>query len=114
MPIYEYKCSNCENKLETMQKISDEPLKVCPKCGAEKLEKQWSLSGFQFKGSGWYVSDYTNRNIEPASETKSETKTESKSESGDAKSATSTESVKSSAPESTSKSESASNTTKSE
>jgi predicted nucleic acid-binding Zn ribbon protein len=43
-----------------MQKISDEPLTVCETCGG-KLEKQWSLSGFQFKGAGWYVTDYSSK-----------------------------------------------------
>jgi len=80
MPIYEYKCQECGNHLEAMQKISDEPLKECPKCGGN-LEKQWSRSGFQFKGTGWYVTDYagkaaTEKGSESKSETKSETKTD--------------------------------------
>lgn len=66
MPIYEYKCTNCGNQLEVMQKISDAPLRECPQCHQNNLEKQWSLSGFQFKGSGWYISDYTNRGTETA------------------------------------------------
>jgi putative FmdB family regulatory protein len=57
MPIYEYKCQECGHDVEIMQKVSDEPLKECEKCGG-KLEKQWSLSGFQLKGSGWYKTDY--------------------------------------------------------
>lgn len=61
MPIYEYKCSECESHFEKMQKVSDEPLRECEKCGG-KLEKQWSLSGFQFKGEGWYVTDYAKKN----------------------------------------------------
>lgn len=60
MPIYEYKCLDCETHVEKMQKISDEPLKVCEKCGG-RLEKQLSLSGFQFKGAGWYVTDYADK-----------------------------------------------------
>jgi hypothetical protein len=44
-----------------MQKISEDPLKECEKCGGT-LEKQWSLSGFQFKGAGWYVTDYAGKN----------------------------------------------------
>ena len=76
VPIYEYKCANCGNKLEAMQKISDEPLKICPRCHEAKLEKQISLSGFQFKGTGWYVSDYTARGAEAKNESKSESKTE--------------------------------------
>ena len=60
MPIYEYKCLDCSAHTEKMQKLSEEPLTVCEKCGG-KLEKQWSLSGFQFKGNGWYVTDYSNK-----------------------------------------------------
>lgn len=75
MPIYEYKCQNCGNHLEAMQKISDEPLKECPKCGG-RLEKQWSRTGFQFKGTGWYVTDYAGKGAESKSETKSESKAE--------------------------------------
>lgn len=57
MPIYEYKCLECDSHFEKIQKSSDEPLKVCEKCNG-KVEKQISLSGFQFKGEGWYVTDY--------------------------------------------------------
>ncbi|MBS1793806.1 MAG: zinc ribbon domain-containing protein [Acidobacteria bacterium] len=60
MPIYEYKCLDCGTHLEKMQKVSDEPLKICESCGGP-LEKQWSRSGFQFKGEGWYVTDYANK-----------------------------------------------------
>lgn len=60
MPIYEYKCLECGAHLEKMQKVSDAALTVCEKCGG-KLEKQWSLSGFQFKGEGWYVTDYADK-----------------------------------------------------
>ena len=57
MPIYEYKCKDCDNHFEVMQKVSDVPPEKCEKCGGA-LEKQWSLSGFQFKGGGWYKTDY--------------------------------------------------------
>lgn len=60
MPIYEYKCLSCDSHFEKMQKTTDEPFKTCEKCGGE-LEKQWSLSGFQFKGAGWYVTDYASK-----------------------------------------------------
>lgn len=60
MPIYEYKCTECGTHLEKMQKVSDAPLTVCENCGG-KLEKQWSRSGFQFKGDGWYVTDYAGK-----------------------------------------------------
>jgi putative FmdB family regulatory protein len=103
MPIYEYRCKGCESYFEKMQKIADAPLTVCEKCGGE-LEKQWSLSGFQFKGDGWYVTDYSNKG-------KAESKTETKSET---KSSASKDSEKSSAAESTAAPQSASNTTKSD
>lgn len=67
MPIYEYKCLDCGSHVEKMQKISEETLTVCEKCGG-KLEKQWSLSGFQFKGAGWYVTDYTDKTKEKGAE----------------------------------------------
>jgi putative FmdB family regulatory protein len=57
MPIYEYKCQQCDAHYEVRQSVSDAPLTTCEKCHG-KLEKQWSLSGFQFKGAGWYVTDY--------------------------------------------------------
>lgn len=57
MPIYEYKCQQCGAHVEKRQSVSDEPLTTCEKCHGP-LEKQWSLSGFQFKGAGWYVTDY--------------------------------------------------------
>jgi putative FmdB family regulatory protein len=57
MPIYEYSCQKCGARLEVMQKITDKPLKRCKNCGG-KLEKEWSATSFQFKGSGWYVTDY--------------------------------------------------------
>src|SRR5258708_19062500 len=85
MPIYEYKCQQCGTNFEKRQSVSDEPLTTCEKCHG-KLEKQWSLSGFQFKGAGWYVTDYSGKNAdkssgsaEKTSSTESTTKTESAS-----------------------------------
>lgn len=60
MPIYEYKCKDCGTNFEKRQKVSDEPLKVCEDCGGA-VEKQWSRTGFQFKGEGWYVTDYADK-----------------------------------------------------
>ena len=57
MPIYEYKCEACGKKFEVLQKFSDEPLLVHPECGG-KVDKLISTSALQFKGSGWYVTDY--------------------------------------------------------
>lgn len=76
MPIYEYRCADCGAHLEKMQKISDEPLKVCENCGG-RLEKQISRSGFQFKGSGWYVTDYSNKGKSGGETTKTNAETKS-------------------------------------
>jgi putative FmdB family regulatory protein len=57
MPLYEYKCSNCNSHVEVVQKVNDQPLKKCPKCGGA-LKKLLSAPGLQFKGKGWYVTDY--------------------------------------------------------
>jgi putative FmdB family regulatory protein len=86
MPIYEYSCKKCGAHLEVMQKISDAPLARHAKCGG-KLEKEWSRTGFQFKGTGWYVTDYAGKKTDAleAKESKAESK-ESKSESKESKS----------------------------
>lgn len=68
MPLYEYQCSACEHHLEKLQKITEEPLLVCPRCQASSLEKCISKSGFRLKGSGWYkepVSDKTSDSPKP-------------------------------------------------
>jgi putative FmdB family regulatory protein len=61
MPIYEYKCKECDSYFEKRQSISEPPLRTCEKCNGE-LEKLISLSGFAFKGEGWYVTDYAGKN----------------------------------------------------
>ena len=57
MPIYEYECKKCKAHIEAFQKVSDKPLTKCRNCGG-KLEKKLSAPAIQFKGSGWYVTDY--------------------------------------------------------
>jgi len=83
MPIYEYECRKCGAHVEALQKISDKPLTKCKKCGG-RLEKQWSQTGFQFKGSGWYVTDYARKGAgekaEGAADAKTETKADKKAE----------------------------------
>ena len=60
MPIYAYKCSACGNASDVLQKLSDQPLTVCPACGQSTYSKQVTAAGFQLKGSGWYVTDFRN------------------------------------------------------
>ena len=58
MPIYEYRCDNCAHEFETIQKVSDEPLKTCPACSEDALRKKVSAAGFRLKGGGWYETDF--------------------------------------------------------
>ncbi|MGI9024630.1 MAG: FmdB family zinc ribbon protein [Burkholderiaceae bacterium] len=60
MPIYSYRCDDCEHAKDVLQKISDPPPAVCPSCGAAAFRKQVTAAGFQLKGSGWYVTDFRN------------------------------------------------------
>ena len=88
MPIYEYKCQQCGVHIEVRQSVSDEPLTACEKCHG-KLEKQWSLSGFQFKGAGWYVTDYAGKKADTSSE-KSSSGDSDKSSTGESTAASET------------------------
>jgi putative FmdB family regulatory protein len=96
MPLYEYQCEKCAHRFEVIQKFSDAPIDVCPKCGGPVV-KLLSSPAIQFKGSGWYITDYArqgsrdskdSKDHAPASssssstsESKTETKTESTTES---------------------------------
>ena len=98
MPMYEYKCRGCGDVFEVRQKFSDEPLQSHEGCGGA-VERLISAPAFQFKGSGWYITDYakggkakpaengaakTEGKTEAKSETKSDTKTASDSSSSPA------------------------------
>jgi putative FmdB family regulatory protein len=61
MPLYEYLCSACGHQFERIVKFSDAPLTTCPKCGKETIEQMISAPAVQFKGSGWYVTDYASK-----------------------------------------------------
>jgi len=80
MPIYEYQCQKCNAHTEAFQKVSDKPLSKCPKCRG-KLEKLISAPAIQFKGSGWYVTDYAGKATKgEKSESESTTSTENKAD----------------------------------
>ena len=93
MPIYEYECRKCGAHVEAFQKLSDKPLTKCRKCGG-KLEKKISAPAIQFKGSGWYVTDYGGKTTK-SEKSESESTTESKTDK--------TEKKKESSPQKTSK-----------
>ena len=61
MPIYAYKCADCGHEKEVLQKISDAPLTDCPDCGQPSMAKMVTAAGFQLKGSGWYATDFRNK-----------------------------------------------------
>jgi putative FmdB family regulatory protein len=85
MPLYEYQCDACAHRFEVIQKFSDPAVDVCPKCGGA-VKKLLSSPAIQFKGTGWYITDYARSGktesapAAAAGETKTETKTEAKSE----------------------------------
>ncbi len=60
MPLYEYQCENCGERVEIIQKISDPPYEHCPKCGGP-MRKLFSAPAIQFKGSGFYKTDYASK-----------------------------------------------------
>ena len=93
MPLYEYECTRCQHRFEKLQRYSDPPASECPVCGGP-VSQLMSAPAIQFKGSGWYVTDYAKKSTSPAgsssgkpangasgSEAKPETSSESKSES---------------------------------
>lgn len=61
MPIYEYQCRSCNHQFDALQKISDEPLTLCPACQTDNLVKLVSAAGFQLKGTGWYATDFRDK-----------------------------------------------------
>lgn len=61
MPTYEYQCKKCSHKFEAFQKITDEPLTVCPQCGGRVQRLISSGAGIIFKGSGFYTTDYRSK-----------------------------------------------------
>ncbi|MFQ5507820.1 MAG: FmdB family zinc ribbon protein [Leptospirillia bacterium] len=73
MPIYEYKCTACGHIFDVIQKVSDAPLNTCPECG-DKLEKCVSSPALQFKGSGFYITDYPNKSTAASGGKKAEAK----------------------------------------
>jgi putative FmdB family regulatory protein len=67
MPLYEYECEKCGHRFEKIQKFSDKMLKKCPECGG-RIEQMISAPAVQFKGSGWYVTDYAKKSHAPSSD----------------------------------------------
>jgi putative FmdB family regulatory protein len=91
MPLYEYKCASCGETFEVIEKFSDAPLQVHDKCGGH-VERLISTSALQFKGSGWYVTDYAkgNGNSPPPKDGKKESKNEGSASPSDSSAKTET------------------------
>jgi len=87
MPLYEYECDACGHRFERIQKFSDPPVETCPKCGSP-VRKLMSSPAIQFKGTGWYITDYAKKDsastkADEKPEAKAGGKTEPKSESAE-------------------------------
>ena len=82
MPLYEYQCEKCGHRFEKIQKFSDKMVKKCPDCGG-RVEQMISAPAVQFKGSGWYVTDYANKSHAPSSDGGKDSKKDDKSKRDD-------------------------------
>jgi putative FmdB family regulatory protein len=85
MPIYEYRCDRCDRKFEVLQKFSDKPLTTHQGCGGA-VERLISTSALQFKGTGWYITDYAHKHSSPSEKSESNGNGSSSSNGGSAKS----------------------------
>ena len=111
MPLYEYKCEKCGHRFEKIEKHSASEIKKCPKCGAN-APRQISAAGIQFKGSGWYVTDYAGKGssapsseADGASSKSDKSEKSAKAEKADTKSSETKSSEKTSTEKSSSKKE---------
>ena len=73
MPLYEYECGTCGHRFETIRKFSDPPIDTCPRCG-QPVRKLQASPAIQFKGSGWYVTDYARKESSPKAKSEAVTK----------------------------------------
>ncbi len=104
MPLYEYECKKCHHRFERLQKFSDPHVKKCPKCGGP-IEQVISAPAVQFKGSGWYVTDYAKKSSAPSSSSNSSNGDSSSKKEGKSKSEDSSKSESSQKSEGSKKSE---------
>ena len=99
MPLYEYQCQACGQRFEVIQKFSDPPADKCTKCGKGPVERLFSSPAIQFKGTGWYITDYAKKSATEATTKTATSSSETKSDTA----ATDTSSKSSSTPASTTK-----------
>lgn len=89
MPIYEYRCPDCDHQFEAIQKMSDDPITVCPECSAEQVKKLISQTSFVLKGGGWYKDHYGLKKSGDSSSSSSDSKASSSSSDSKASSSSS-------------------------
>jgi putative FmdB family regulatory protein len=80
MPLYEYRCDACEQLFEQIQKFSDPPVEACPLCGKGPVTRLLSSPAIQFKGEGWYITDYARKGKSGGENSTKAAKDESSSE----------------------------------
>ena len=102
MPLYEYQCKKCGHVFEKIVKFSDKPIKKCPECGGG-VEQTISAPAVQFKGSGWYVTDYAKKSQSSSSSSDGGKEAKDSKESKDSKDSKNNEKKSESSKESTSK-----------
>ena len=89
MPLYEYQCESCGERFELIQKFSDPPPDKCTKCGKGPVQRLFSSPAIQFKGTGWYITDYAKKGTSAAGSAKGSDSKSSDTAAGESKSDTS-------------------------
>jgi putative FmdB family regulatory protein len=101
MPLYEYQCESCQHRFEKIQKYSDPLVDTCPSCGGV-VKKLFSSPAIQFKGTGWYITDYAKKNTSDAGKRASDDNSSAKDSSSSASSDSASTSATSATPPATS------------
>ena len=83
MPLYEYQCEACTRRFEVIRKFSDPELQVCTLCGKGPVQRLMSSPAIQFKGSGWYITDYSQKGKAASESSSTPSPSDSKSSSSD-------------------------------
>jgi len=83
MPLYEYQCEACTRRFEVIRKFSDPELQVCTLCGKGPVQRLMSSPAIQFKGSGWYITDYSQKGKAGSESSSTSSPSDSKSSSGE-------------------------------
>jgi putative FmdB family regulatory protein len=91
MPLYEYRCEACQRRFEVIRKFSDPELDVCKLCGKGPVHRQLSSPAIQFKGSGWYITDYSQKGKSSSESSASTPESNESKPAADATSSTKTE-----------------------